>query len=263
MKKTGIVSFDMDMTLLDHKDYQIPKSALRAIDKLRSRYYIVISTGRDMDTKYSKDLLSDVVPDAVIHLNGTKVTVGDEMIYERRMDPSLVTRLIHYAEKKPFAIGITIGEEDYFINPQYVTIHDMMRWNFSDRCFRDVGRLLEQPVRTLVYIGPVIWAKKIEEQFPMLKLPLFSARTGADVVERAASKADGLRRLCEYFQIDIQHTVAFGDSMNDYEIIQTAGIGVAMGNAFPDLKPAANYVTTSIDEDGIWNACVHLGLIEG
>jgi hypothetical protein len=111
-------------------------------------------------------------------------------------------------------------------------------------------------------MGPEVWAAKIETEFPMLKLPLFAARTGADVVERSASKANGLKLLCDYFQIDIHDTIAFGDSMNDYEIVCAAGIGVAMGNAFPELKAAADYVTTRIDEDGVWNACVALKLFD-
>ena len=48
--------------------------------------------------------------------------------------------------------------------------------------------------------------------------------------------------------------------MNDMEIIRAAGCGVAMGNAIPALKEAADYVTDPIDRDGIWNACKKLGL---
>ncbi len=50
--------------------------------------------------------------------------------------------------------------------------------------------------------------------------------------------------------------------MNDYEMIQAAGTGIAMGNAVEQLKSAADYVTTDIDQDGIWNACCHLGYIQ-
>ena len=55
--------------------------------------------------------------------------------------------------------------------------------------------------------------------------------------------------------------MAFGDSMNDYEIIREAGLGIAMGNACEELKNAADYVTDDIDRDGLWNACRHFGLI--
>lgn len=260
--KKGIVSFDIDMTLLDHKDYRIPDSALQAIERLRERYYIVIATGRDMDAKFSKDLNGMVAADALIHLNGTKITVGDQLIFEHCMDQKLVERLLRFAQGKPFAIGMTIGMEDYYVNPQVVTVQDMMRWQRSDRNFRIPWKLLELPVRTMVYIGPESWAKVVEAEFPEVKLPMFAGRTGSDVVEKIVSKAGGLQMLCDYFGVPASNTIAFGDSMNDLEIIQAAGIGVAMGNSVEALKQAADYVTTDIDQDGIWNACIHLGLIK-
>lgn len=263
MMKKGIVSFDIDMTLLDHKDYRIPDSAMRAIELLREQYYVVIATGRDMDAKFSLEYKGLIHADAMIHLNGTKVTVGDTTIFEHCMDRTLVERLLRFAQGKPFAIGMTVGMEDYYVNPQVVTVQDMMRWQRSDRNFRVPWKLLELPVRTMVYIGPESWAKVVEAEFPEVKLPMFAGRTGSDVVEKAVSKADGLRMLCRYFGISEKNTIAFGDSMNDLEIIQAAGTGVAMGNGVEELKKAADYVTSDIGEDGVWNACVRLGLIQG
>lgn len=257
----GIVSFDMDMTLLDHADYKIPESAMRALEELRENYYIVIATGRDLDSKYSAGLKEMVNPDAVIHLNGTKITVGEKLIYEHCMNKELVHRLLDFTKGREFAMGITTGAEDYFINPEYVVRHDMRRWGISERNFQDPEQLYNMNIRTLCYIGHESGAKLVEESFPEVKLPLFSSKEGADVIEKAASKAEGLKRLCEYYGVPVSKTIAFGDSMNDYEIIQEAGIGVAMGNSVEELKQAADYVTSSIGEDGVWNACLYLRLI--
>ena len=90
---------------------------------------------------------------------------------------------------------------------------------------------------------------------------MFSGNMGADVVEHEASKAEGLKRLCRYYDIGLEQTVAFGDSMNDYEIVREAGIGIAMGNSVEELKAVADYVADDIDRDGVWKACRHLGLI--
>ncbi len=68
--------------------------------------------------------------------------------------------------------------------------------------------------------------------------------------------------LCRYFGTTVKEAYAFGDSMNDYEIIQAAGVGVAMGNGDPRLKEVADYVAPHIREDGIYRACVELGLIQ-
>ena len=55
-KMKPIVSFDMDMTLLDHETFQVPESARDALEKLRENYMIVLATGRDMDSHYSANL---------------------------------------------------------------------------------------------------------------------------------------------------------------------------------------------------------------
>ncbi|MDD3253773.1 MAG: HAD family hydrolase [Lachnospiraceae bacterium] len=256
----GIACFDMDMTLLNHADFKIPESATRAIKRLRDRYYIVIATGRDMDSKFSEGLTELVNPDAIIHLNGTKITVGDTLIYEHLMKKELVERLLHFSEGKEFAVGITTGTEDYYMNPEFVRVHDMRRWGQSDRNFKDPWKLLAMDVRTMTYIGREDGTELLENAFPELKFPLFSSREGADIIELEASKAEGLKRLCQYYDIPISHTVAFGDSMNDYEILKLAGIGVAMGNGIEQIKQVADYVTTAIDQDGVWNACEALRL---
>ena len=65
-----------------------------------------------------------------------------------------------------------------------------------------------------------------------------------------------------HFGLDISETMAFGDGGNDISIIRRAGTGVAMGNAGDNVKAAADYVTTSVDDDGVMNALVHFGVID-
>ena len=61
---------------------------------------------------------------------------------------------------------------------------------------------------------------------------------------------------------DPSRTIAFGDGGNDLSMILQAGIGVAMGNATPELKQHADYITTSVDDDGILNALKHFNLTQ-
>ena len=257
----SIVSFDLDMTLLDHAAYQIPQSAMDAIEKLRENHYIVLATGRDMDNHYSCRFRDMIRADAIIHNNGTRITVGDEVIYESRMAKELIQGILDFARRENLAVGVTIGDEDYYTHPEQVTEHDLNRWGESGRRYFDPQKLVDMKVRTLAYIGKPEGAGKLEKAFPELKCPLFAGLQGADVLERKNSKANGLLRLCEYFGTDIKEAYAFGDSMNDFEILQTAGTGIAMGNAVPELKEIADYVTADIADDGVYKACKHFGLI--
>ena len=67
--------------------------------------------------------------------------------------------------------------------------------------------------------------------------------------------------MSKHLGIGLEECIAFGDGGNDMTILQTAGIGVAMGNAYEGVKAVADYVTTSVDEDGILNAFIHFGII--
>ena len=82
----------------------------------------------------------------------------------------------------------------------------------------------------------------------------------ADVIPADGGKAQGMARMLERFGLGFDQCIAFGDGGNDIEMLRAAGIGVAMGNAAPAVKAAADYITDSVDEDGIWNAAVHFGL---
>lgn len=259
-----MISFDLDMTLLDHRSGKITDSALKAIERLREKHKIVIATGRDMDNYFSV-LYRDIIrPDAIVHMNGTKVTVGGRLLFEHVFDKTLLREVLSFCEKEGFAIGMTEGDDDYYIHPEVVADSDNRYWGGCGRHFKDPWAMMDKKIRTLAFIGSEDQVRRVEQEFPQLNLPLFAGRRGADVMEAGFSKADGLRHLAAYFheKEDLSDTVAFGDSMNDLEVIKEAGIGVAMGNAVEELKAAADYVTANIEDDGVYKACVHLGLIQ-
>lgn len=260
--KRGIVSFDLDHTLLDNDKNEICASALLAIEKMRPHYYIVIASGRDMDNYYSREFKDIVKPDAIIHQNGTKITIGDELFMLHLMEPELVKRIMDYAEKNGLSVGTTVDGKDYFTHPELKAEADRSYNKFIKRNFVAADELYKLPVRALYYSG-----RNDEDdaaflrEFPMMRLLTFSSGRGADLVEKGYSKADGLKRLCGHYGIDIKDTYAFGDSMNDLEIIKAAGTGIAVGNAVQELKEAADMVCDDIKNDGIYKACRDLGLI--
>ena len=87
--------------------------------------------------------------------------------------------------------------------------------------------------------------------------PLF-----ADVVPADVSKAEGIDRMLESYGIALDEAMAFGDGGNDIPMLQHVGLSVAMGNAEQEVKRAASYVTTSVDDHGIARALRHFGVID-
>ncbi|KAB3529260.1 Cof-type HAD-IIB family hydrolase [Alkaliphilus serpentinus] len=78
-----------------------------------------------------------------------------------------------------------------------------------------------------------------------------SGRENIEVLNRLATKGNGLRKVCEILKIPASDVVAVGDNINDISMIQYAGLGVAMGNAEEIVKEIADCVTTTNEEDGI------------
>lgn len=165
-----LISFDVDMTLLDHATYKIPDSAMEAIEALRKNHFIVLATGRDMDTYYSRQYRDQIRADAIIHSNGTKITVGDQVLYESVLPRELLEQVLHFADEHDLAIGMTSGDDDYYIHPEHVTEHDIRRWGESGRQYKDPWKLLDMKVRTLAYIGVPEGAKLLEQEFPRVKM---------------------------------------------------------------------------------------------
>ncbi|VTP96648.1 HAD hydrolase family protein [Sphingobacterium daejeonense] len=75
------------------------------------------------------------------------------------------------------------------------------------------------------------------------------------------SKKVGIDIFCKHFGIELENTMAFGDGGNDISMLKHVHIGVAMGNANPEVKEIADYTTDDVDNNGIWNALKHYGVI--
>ncbi len=84
-----------------------------------------------------------------------------------------------------------------------------------------------------------------------------------DILPATGGKVNGLQETLIHLGLTREKTASpLGDGSNDTEMLAFAGIGVAMGNAWPDARAAADYITTDVDKDGIWNALEHFGLLK-
>lgn len=82
-----------------------------------------------------------------------------------------------------------------------------------------------------------------------------------ELINKAFNKGTAVQRLSEHLKIAITDTIAFGDSMNDLEMLQTAGYSVCMGNGGARLKKTADMVCPPVNKDGLYRAFTQLGLI--
>lgn len=94
-------------------------------------------------------------------------------------------------------------------------------------------------------------------EYPLEELALL------DVLAPDATKSEGLRFLCEHFEISLAETMAVGDNWNDLDMLEAAGLGVVMANAAPELRALGFSVTASNDEAGVARAIERYLLVEG
>ena len=91
---------------------------------------------------------------------------------------------------------------------------------------------------------------EIEAKFPEIKVTA-STWNNLELNIKSAHKGNALKRFAEHLGLTLDNCMAFGDGMNDFTMVEAAGLGIAMANAEPEVKRVAKYVTLSNDEDGV------------
>lgn len=259
----GLLCFDYDRTLLDHATGKIPQSALEAIERARPFWKIAIATGRDMRLPDSLYGMETVKPDALIHMNGARVLAEGSLLCQFSWPKDVLARVVAFAAERGLCVGCQVGTTYYTTNE--ATLRNVFQKGIYAPPERilPAEKLLQTEISALVLLGPAEDAAQLQQAFPALSVLPFAHSEGADVVPYHLSKADGMRRLCAYYGFVPEQVVVFGDSSNDLELFSAAGWSVAMGNAIPEVKEAADFVTKPIGEDGLAYAMEVLGLLDG
>lgn len=249
-----ILSFDLDMTLVDDQTNTIPRSALDAIDRVRNDYHIVIATGRDLNLDANQFVLEQVRPEAWVHNNGTQVHINGKQIYYRIFDKALLKKLLNFCQEHGICICCILNNVEYTTNKEKLKpiLHILAGENEPE--WGDINDLPDLPVQTLGLVGDEEQAEFMRRAFPELKFPTVIPGIWCDVMEPEVSKVLGMQKVLDYYGCTMDDVIAFGDSMNDYEILCAAGYSVAMGNAADKLKEIADLVTDDVDRDGIAKA---------
>ena len=254
------IFFDIDGTLVSFKTHRIPDSTLVALDLLRKKgIRLFIATGRQF---YSIDNLGDQEFDGFVTLNGGYCITGDQqVIYRHPIEPSDIEALVRYQESvEIFPCGLVLDREIYmnYSNETVLELFGML--NFPPQPIRPLRESLGQDVYQLIAFFTEGQQERIMSVLPNCEAtrwnPLF-----ADVVPKGSNKAIGIDQMIRHYGISLDETMAFGDGGNDLAMLRHAAIGVAMGNSVDEVREGADYVTTSVDEDGIYNALKHYGII--
>ena len=255
--------FDIDGTLVSFSTLQIPQSTIDAIDAARKNgVKIFISTGRPPQIMNNIGALQERgLIDGYITMNGSYCYVGDKVIYKHPIRQDNVQALVNACKANNYPC-IFVGEKEISVCQPDA----MLR-----KIFYDFLRVDEFPVVSFEegtsydsYQLTPFFSLEVENELKKSMTECEFGRwhpTFVDITAKGNTKQKGMEHILEYFGMDVSETMAFGDGGNDVPMLRFAEIGVAMGNANDEVKAEANYVTTSVDEDGIANALKHFGII--
>lgn len=245
--------FDIDGTLVSFKTKMVPESAVRAIEYLRNKgIKVIVSTGRSVTTI---DHIKHLSFDGFICFNGgCCVTHDGNVLFRQTIHPEDIQRLLHYSNKNAlsYALMYETGARISGVAPEIIELHEHI--NLPLPPLVDIDNVdLANVLQGNVFLSPEDEEAFMQEVMPNCVASRWTSLF-ADVNPKGLSKQTGVEFFCEHFGIDIAETISFGDGGNDITMLQGTGIGVAMGNANPEVKEIADYVTDDVDNDGVWKA---------
>ena len=238
---TRAIFFDIDGTLVSFQTHTIPASTIEALTLAHQQgIQIFIATGRPtLIINNLGELQSRGLIDGYITMNGGYCYVADELVYKSCIpehdasvcQPDDMLRYIFY---------------------QHLGVKEFPVENFDKAIQRDVYQITS-------FFNP----EQEKELLPHVSNCEFGRWHPAfvDITAKSNTKQKGIDKFIERFGFKLEETMAFGDGGNDMGMLRHAGIGGAMGNATDEVKAVADYVTTSVDEDGIYRALKHFEII--
>lgn len=253
------VFFDVDGSLLSHKTKQVSYCTRKSLEKLRDMgIKIFLSTGRYPD-ELARLPVNDLTFDGYVSLNGQLcLDRHKKVLLSVPFNPAVTQRLAGiFCERK---IPLAFVEQDrIYIN----LVNDAVR-----RAQREISTPvppIEEYRNAPVYQAAVFFQEQ-EEAVLKEKLPDGCKFTrwspyGLDIIPSGGGKLQGILYFQKLLHIAREEICAFGDAENDIDMLEYAGIGVAMGNAPEKVKAAADFVTKDVDSDGIPKALSHFQIL--
>ncbi|TDM20881.1 Cof-type HAD-IIB family hydrolase [Macrococcoides canis] len=255
-----LILFDIDGTLYNH-DKKIPASTMSALQALQKEgHAVAIATGRA--PFMVQPVLEETGIENYVSFNGQFVYANGSVIYENPLDIESLKALEQVAFEHDHPV-VFLTHDDLVAN---IDFHEHIKTSL-DTLHMEHPRKAEAFYTQRKIYQALLFQQQSEDgiyddHYEHLKFIRWH-ELSRDVVPSNGSKMNGIEHLAAALGFEIEDTVAFGDGLNDIEMISGAGIGVVMGNGVDELKQCADYVTKAVDEDGIMYAVKALNLIEG
>lgn len=277
MGNEKIIFLDVDGTLVGY-DNQLPKSAVEAIHQAQARgHKVYMCTGRS-EGEIQEDIAA-IGMDGMIGGNGAYVRTGDQIILHQKYTVEQVKRAVNWLHERGLAFYLECNSGLYASEDFETEALDAVRAYAGSKGAKiqkvrdafpfmiyDATDFYRDDVNKISFV-----LKSYQDHLDSIEaFPDLKAGTWGGVGETALfgdlgikgiDKGHAVDVLLEYLGVSLQDTYAFGDAKVDIPMLEKCAVGVAMGNGGPEIKAMADYITDSVDADGIYHAFAHFGLI--
>lgn len=255
------IFFDIDGTLVSFKTHQIPESTINAIRLAKENgHKIFIATGRPKAIINNLGKIEEYV-DGYVTMNGGYCFTTDQVLHKSIIPKNDVENMAKYCIDNKKAV-IFVSEHTISVCQPNKLVKDIFYDHLNVPVIPE--KTFEEAISGDVFqMTPFI--TKEEENSILNLIPNCQPERWnpefVDIVSKGNTKETGVEVIRKHFNLKLEDTVAIGDGGNDISMLAHAGIGIAMGNAVDHVKSYADYVTSTVDEDGIWNALKHFNII--
>lgn len=254
--------FDIDGTLVSFKTHEIPPSTILALTQAKANgHRVYIATGRPPIIITNLGAIEHLI-DGYITTNGAYCFVGNETVACQPIAKNDVLTIVNDAQEKGYSL-IVVGRRDVAVLDPTGDVQRIFQQMLAVKNLDKASpleKVLEQDIMQMTPFFPADYERQLMARLPQCISGRWHPEF-TDITANGADKGKGILAIAQHEGLDASHTIAFGDGGNDTSMILQAGIGIAMGNAIDELKLQADYVTTSVDDDGVLNALRHFGII--
>lgn len=258
-----LIFFDIDGTLISEHDHQMSESTKKAIDLARKNGHVcMVNTGRSY--KLVGGWLPQLVDfDGYLCGCGTHIIYRDKTLLHETFDIPTGQRIIRGLEKYKIDAALEGALNNYHNDLKKMhtkEFHDYMVRFASERygSYEDALGMFDKFYCFAPQPGQM---EGFQSEFEDILDFIDREKGYYEIAPKGFSKASAMRYMAKYLQIPMEETVAIGDSNNDLQMLECAATAIAMGNGNATVKEMADYVTTDVDKDGIWNALSWIGVL--
>lgn len=261
MKNIKAIFFDVDGTIYAHRIHDFPKSTKEALTKLKENgFKIGISTSRcRYETRHLPAFFREFPFDATFFDGGALVLEGDQIIQKTPIDHALLQEFFAFCKAENMPVRYSTFDGDYFTTACDADVHD----NFF-KLYLNMPVLKpydgDEVFNMLVYPTSMEQIEKIRTYQDRFHLNEHGIRT-MELTALHINKSKGIEAMIKHWNLDMKDVACFGDGFNDVQMLECAGVGVAMGNANEVVKRSADVVCDGVEEDGIYKFCKEAGWI--